>query len=225
MGSACTPRISRSTPAPGVCGKAPAHRGSLVVLQSAGSPRATGEGAPAGSHHTQALRPLPPGHAQQRPGPQVTGSSLSTSRSNRSTCREPQVLQPRCTSQATRPLPSLSLLAPLSPLCTPTPPAEKFPRPSGLLWTGRRKKPASCCWRSCSSTCRYVCPGLDKPPAAHTMALACQHYPISPRQTAPKPLTDRGWEPQPTWASLHSFLWLFRGTKPSRREAVSVQRR
>uniref|UniRef100_A0A493TBX6 Exocyst complex component 3 like 1 n=1 Tax=Anas platyrhynchos platyrhynchos TaxID=8840 RepID=A0A493TBX6_ANAPP len=133
VGSACTPRSRRSTPAPGVCGKAPAHRGSLVVLQSAGSPRATGEGAPAGSHHTQALRPLPPGHAQQRPGPQVTGTSLSTSRSNRSTCREPQVLHPRCTSQATRPLPSLSLLAPLSPLCTPTPPAEKSPRPSGLL--------------------------------------------------------------------------------------------
>lgn len=68
-------------------------------------------------------------------------------------------------------------------------------------------------------------PGLDKAPAAHTMALACQHYPISPRQTAPKPLTDRGWEPQPTRDSLHSFLWLFRGTKPSGREAVSVQRR
>lgn len=48
-------------------------------------------------------------------------------------------------------------------------------------------------------------PGLDKPPGVHTMAVACQHHPVSPRQIAPKPPTDRGWEPQPTWASLRSF--------------------
>lgn len=56
---------------------------------------------------------------------------LQGTTSSPSPCPAPQC--PHCTSQANHPLPSLSLLAPLSPLCTPTPPAEKSPRPSGLL--------------------------------------------------------------------------------------------
>lgn len=58
---------------------------------------------------------------------------------------------------------------------------------------------------------------LDKPPTAHPMSVTSQHHPVSLGQMvwAPKSLTDRDWEPQPTRAASCSFLWLFRGREPT----------